>query len=111
MNFLVDIVKALPEFPAIARCAASGAPMAVTGLSHIHKAAVVLALCHTAKRPALLLCGDEGEYSRFAEDLTAMGLAAAVYSGRDLAFRPVECVSREFEQQRESVLCGMMEGL
>ena len=110
MNFLVDVFESLPEFGVVTRCAAARTPMAVTGLSHIHKAALLFALCRTAKHPALLLCGDEGECSRFLEDLTAMGLKAAVFPARDLAFRPVEGVSREFEHQRLSVLCGMMKG-
>ncbi len=110
MNFLVDVFESLPEFGVVARCAAARAPMAVTGLSHIHKAALLFALCRRAKRPPFLLCGDEGECSRFLEDLTAMGLKAAVFPARDLAFRPVEGVSREFEHQRLSVLCGMMKG-
>lgn len=86
-------------------------PLGVTGLSHIHKAHLIHALCDDEDRRAVVFVADEAEGTRIAEDLNTMqGGGAFLYPARDYSMRPTQGQSREFEQQRLGVLGHMMEG-
>jgi transcription-repair coupling factor (superfamily II helicase) len=85
-------------------------PMGVLGLSAVHKAQLLAALCETLPRRALLIAPDEMQAARLAEDLQTFGLRALLYPARDLAFRPAESRSREYEHQRLAVLDSMRNG-
>ena len=85
-------------------------PMGVLGLSHIHKAHFIHALCEEKKKKALVIVPDEANATRLQGDLSAMGTAAFVLPAADLSFRPTQAHSREYEQQRLGVLSAMLEG-
>ena len=92
-------------------------PAAVTGLSQIHKALFIHALCEDGGKPGarrgrktVVLTADEAEANRMVEDLRALGTNALVYPARELSLRRVETASREYEQQRLGVLAHVAEG-
>ncbi|MDR2525996.1 MAG: transcription-repair coupling factor [Oscillospiraceae bacterium] len=85
-------------------------PMGVLGLSAVHKAQLLAALCSALPRQALLVAPDEMLAARFADDLRTLGLRVHVYPARDLAFRPGESRSHEYEHQRLATLDAMRHG-
>ncbi|HZK38650.1 MAG TPA: transcription-repair coupling factor, partial [Clostridia bacterium] len=85
-------------------------PLGVLGLSHIHKANFILALCTDFSRKALVITPDEAQAARFVSDLTEMGANALLYPAKDFAFRSTEGQSREYEHSRLGVLGSMLEG-
>ena len=84
-------------------------PMGVLGLSPVHKAHVIAALCDTLPRCAVVITPDEAAATRLRDDLQAFGANAVFYPARDLALRPSESRSREFEHARLNALDSILE--
>ena len=111
MSCYSELWRGSPEFDTLLMNIRSRRlPMGVLGLSAVHKAQLLAALCETLPRRALLVAPDEMQAARLAEDLRAFGLRALLYPARDLAFRPAESRSREYEHQRLAVLDAMRNG-
>ncbi|MCL1951214.1 MAG: transcription-repair coupling factor [Oscillospiraceae bacterium] len=82
-------------------------PMGVLGLSPVHKAHLLGALCESLPRRAVVVAPDEMQASRLRDDLLAFGVKAVLYPARDLALRPAEVRSREYEHARLAALDAM----
>ncbi|MDR0532003.1 MAG: transcription-repair coupling factor [Oscillospiraceae bacterium] len=82
-------------------------PMGVLGLSPVHKAHLIAALCENLPRRALVVLPDEMQAARLRDDLQAFGARAVLYPARDLALRPSESRSREYEHRRLAALDAM----
>ncbi len=89
--------------------AAGQTPALVTGLGHIHRALLIGTLSVEYKTP-LVLTGDEADAAKLCEDLRAMGVEALLYPARDITFGVMTSSSREYEQQRLSVLGRLANG-
>ena len=85
-------------------------PMGILGLSAVHKAHYISALCETLDKSALVLCPDEGAATRLCEDLNAFAGGAVLYPARDIHLRSTESASREYEQQRIGSLSNTLNG-
>ena len=110
MKFLTRALAALPEMQELEQAVNAGRlPAAVTGLSAVHKAALLRTLCARTGRRALVLTGDEREAQRLADDLAAMGMRPLVYPLRDFNFRDTAGSSHEYEHQRLQVLSRLLE--
>ncbi|MCI8497650.1 MAG: transcription-repair coupling factor, partial [Clostridiales bacterium] len=111
MNFYLSILQHSKDFSALSQGVSAGrAPLAVTGLSGVHKAHFAAALCLSLKRKALFLLPDETECARMQGDLRQMGINAVQFPARTLSLRAVEGASREYELARLGVLARMMRG-
>ncbi len=109
MNFLKAGMHKLPEYMQLRQAVESNVlPAVATGLSGIHKAAIINALVKDTNQTALLLAADEAEAQRICQDFTAMGLRSFIYPIRDFTFRNVESASREYEHQRIQVLSRIL---
>ena len=109
MNFLKAGMHKLPEYMQLRQAVESNAlPAVATGLSGIHKAAIINALVQDTNKTALFLAADEAEAQRICQDLTSMGLRSFIYPARDFTFRNVESASREYEHQRIQVLSRIL---
>jgi len=84
-------------------------PMGVLGLSPVHKAHLLCALCESLPRRALVVAPDEPQATRLRDDLLAFGVKAVLYPARDLALRPAEVRSREYEHARLAALDAMQQ--
>ncbi|MDR2647507.1 MAG: transcription-repair coupling factor [Oscillospiraceae bacterium] len=83
-------------------------PLGVLGLSPVHKAHLLAALCEILPRKALLIAPDEQQARRMLDDLRTFGMRAMLYPARDLALRAGESRSREYEHQRIAVLSTLL---
>ncbi len=111
MNILYKGLSGLATFNSLcADIRAGRIPATVTGLAHIHKTHFISTICKTLNRRAVLLVADEAEAARVCEDAAAFGLHSLLLPARDLSLRSMESASREYEQQRLSVLAKMSAG-
>ena len=87
-------------------------PLLATGLSNIHKAHYIYSLCRDLGQQALVLAPNEPTALRLCEDLNALfgREAALLFPARELVFRTVESVSREYEHTRLGVLQRILTG-
>ena len=85
-------------------------PLALSGLSAVHRACVGAALRQDTGRPLVLVCADEGEAGRLAGDLGAfLDREVPVLPGRDLQFHP-GAASRQWEHRRVELLSALARG-
>ena len=98
------LLKATPEYQKIAASFAKPGPAALFGLPPAGRALLYAALQKDLGRVLCIVTPGEAEATHFADDLKALGLAAAVFPPRDFMLRPVEGAGREYEYRRLSVL-------
>lgn len=111
MKFISNTLKHWPEYAAVSRSVKEGAtPVAVTGISGIHKCCIAAALCGELSKKALLIAADEAEAQRFCEDLYALGRKPAMYPIRDFGFRDTAGNSHEYERLRIEALSKITDG-
>ena len=112
MKLLTQILSGVPEFPRLlAALDSGGCPAAVSGLSAVHRAHFAAGIWQQTGRPVVLLCADETEADRLAEDLTAFtGQAVRRLSDRDFTFHNAAVVSRQWEHRRLSALRALAAG-
>ncbi|MBQ2677249.1 MAG: transcription-repair coupling factor [Clostridia bacterium] len=108
MEFLRNALRNTTEYQTVAGAVGlNRVPVMATGLSRVHKANMIDTLPVDTNRRALVVVADEGEAQRLQEDLLAMGRKSMVFPSRDLCFRAIEGVSREFERSRIGVLSAL----
>ena len=112
MKLLTQILSGVPEFPRLlAALDSGGCPAAVSGLSAVHRAHFAAGIWRQTGRPVVLLCADETEAGRLAEDLTAFtGQAVRRLSARDFTIHNAAVVSRQWEHRRLSALWALAAG-
>ena len=111
MSGFSNILKGNIEYESIKNAIDTGrVPMGVIGLTPVHKAHYISALCDDMGKKALIICPDEGSAAKMCDDLNVMSGGAYVYPARDFNFRPMDTQSREFEQRRIGVLSKMLTG-
>jgi len=110
MDFFSDIIYRLPEYKSLEKAVADNRSSAATGLTGIHKANVITALCRHLSKKALVLVGEEQEAVQLMSDTAAMGLNALFYPIRDFSFREMTGKSREYEHKRLMVLSNVLKG-
>ena len=105
----------LKDFAEICDSFGSGrTPMLASGLSGIHKAHFIYAITQIIERQGLVITPDEPSALRICEDINAFfgpdhQQMAFYYPARELTYRDVEGVSREYEHARLKVL-GLLSG-
>ena len=104
------LLTAAPEFEKISAAFSAPGPSALFGLPPSGRVLLYAALQKELGRVLCILTAGEAEATHFAEDLTALGLSAAVFPPRDLMLRPVEGAGREYEYRRLSVLGALAGG-
>lgn len=111
MTGFSNILKGTIEYESIKNAIESGRlPMGVIGLSQVHKAHYISALCESIGKTALIVCHDEGTASKLCDDLNALSGGAYLYPARDFSFRSADNKSHEFEQKRIGVLSRILDG-
>lgn len=95
-------------------------PLAVSGLSSIHKAqlALIISTLSEESAPLLIITDDEAGAKRICDDINEMyavsrnenETAAYIYPAKDITLARVESVSKEYEYQRLCVLARLIDG-
>ena len=98
------------EYKNLAAALAKPGALALFGLPAAGRAQVYAALCRTLDKPLCIVTPGEAEATRFAADLTALGVEAAVFPARDYLLRPIEGAGREYEYRRLGVLGALVGG-
>ena len=106
MKELLHILDRVPEFGSLLTALDSGAcPAAVSGLAAVHRAHFAAGLRAKAGRPVVVVCPDEGEAQRLAEDLHAFtGEFVLTLPSREFTFHDAAVVSRQWEHRRLAAL-------
>ena len=112
MKHLLEKLMTLPEAgELLRRIEGGGCPVAVTGLQPVQRACLGAAAAQAAGRPAVFLCGDEGEARQLAGDLEALtGLPPVTLFAREWQLRPGAVASRDWERGRLAALYAMARG-
>ena len=98
------------EYEKLAHALSAPGACALFGLPGSGRAMVYAALARSTGRFLCIVTPGEAEATRFAGDLNALGVAAAVFPARDYVLRPIEGTAREYEYRRLSVLGDIVGG-
>ena len=111
MNKLNEALAALPEVRELLLSLDAGtSPIAVSGLSGVHRAQLTAAVRHKTQRPLLIVCADENEANRMAGDLhELLGEDVSLLFAREWQLRDRVFASHGWEQQRIGSLCSLAE--
>ena len=110
MSAFTALLKNSTEFLRLSDDLLQGkSPLGLLGLSGVHKAHWIAAICEALGKKALILCPDEAHANKLCADLNTFSKNAALYPARDFHFRSTDTCSREFEQQRIGVLSNILD--
>ncbi len=98
------------EYAKLAQALGGPGACALFGIPGAGRALVYAALSQALDRPLCIVTPGETEATRFAGDLNALGVAAAVFPARDYVLRPIEGTAREYEYRRLAVLGDLVGG-
>ena len=112
MKQLGAALAALPEVRELLLSLDAGAsPIAVSGLSSVHRAQLSAAVRQKMQRPLLVVCADENEANRMAGDLhELLGEEVSLLFAREWQLRDRVSASHGWEQQRIGTLCRLAAG-
>ena len=109
------LLRALLNIPEVAEAAGhiqeGQTPVAITGLSPVHRAQIAAALALQTRRPLVMVCAEEAEATRLAGDLQALtARRPQTLFGSELYVRPGAVTSREWEHRRIAALYDLAQG-
>ncbi len=111
MKFLHQILKNSAPYKALRNDVKNGyLPVVTSGLSGIHKAALVSGLAIDTKQKILLITRDEASATEISNDLNALGTVSAVFPVKDFCFKDMLGRSNEYEQRRINTLSKVFDG-
>ena len=113
MNFLQifrEVIEDLGAFKELKHAISNGMyPCAVTGVSGIHKAQIILGMA-TESSPVLVIAEDEATARRLSSDINEMAgeNISIFYPAKDFNFAKIDSISREYEHQRIEALSKIL---
>lgn len=111
MNLFIQSFSELAGFKSIRQALDKNiSPVSVTGVSHIHRAQLILSL--TGDREVLVVTGTEAESKKLCDDINTMSgeETAVLFPSKEPVFTPVEGVNHEYEFMRISALSKALSG-
>lgn len=112
-HLFTKLLQQHPDFPTICQGISQGRfPLNIVGLSAVHKANMVAALCDKYQKTAVVLTPDEPTGRRLCDDLKTMcgEDSAAFFPMREFCFRDVDSTSHEYEHERLNLLGRAVQG-
>ena len=97
MNFINDVLKNDSDYKALlSDCQKSRLPTLCTGLSSVHKAAIISALySHTSQKIAVIT-PDEASADALHQDLLSLKVNAVNFPSRDYCLSDIKGYSKEY---------------
>lgn len=83
-------------------------PQGLLGVSGVHKALVIHALCENTGKRAFVITPDEAAAGKMVDDLVSLGTSAQLLPAKDISFISDQTRSREYEQQRVGALANWL---
>ncbi len=112
MLALSDALKQNKDFAMLLQKLDAGeCPIALSGLSAVHKAHIIAAVRMITKKQIVCIYADELDARRAARDIEVMcGEAPHILPALERSFHDVDSVSHEFEHERIATLKAMADG-
>ncbi len=111
MKFLSDVLFCDGDYKTLlSDCQTGLKPLLCTGLSNVHKAAVISALKTHLKQKIAVITPDEATAEGLKDDLVSMSLDAVVFPSRDYCLRDIAGYSKEYEHKRTDTLSKLLDG-
>ena len=111
MQFLNDILRCEADYKSLLNCVKKNElPVAASGLSHIHKAAITSALSEHQNKKILLITDDEASANTITDDLLSLGVNARNLPLRDYNLAKLKGISKEYEHKRIDTLSKVLDG-
>ncbi len=85
-------------------------PFAATGLSLIHKTAIISAIKEMSERKITVITKDEAEALDFISDFTSFGIKTVHFPLRDYCIGEISGYSKEYEHIRTDTLSKLLDG-
>ncbi len=101
MEALLQALRAIPEYTALAEAVSKGQSAAVTGIGQINRSHLIAGLRRDCSRPLVLIVQDDIAAKRLQGELKAFsGQEAPILPNRELTLYDSAVVSRSWEQKR-----------
>jgi len=111
MKFLTEALCRDPDFSAVLKnTQKSHKPFVCTGLSTIHKAAVLSAISEKTGQKITVITEDEASANELLNDVKALGLKAVNFPLRDYCLGALSGYSKEYERKRTDTLSIVLDG-
>ena len=112
MLALTECLKHNKDFSALLQKLEAGeCPIAISGLSAVHKAHIISAVRMITKKPVVCIYADELDARRAARDISVMcGEEARILPALERSFHDVDSASHEFEHERIAALKALADG-
>ena len=107
---MFEIFKHTAEYKRLQTALQTPGAAALFGMPLVAHARILRELAADGGRSLLVVTPGEAEATRFAQDLEALGMPAAVFPPRDFLLRPIEGAGREYEYRRLAVLGDLVGG-
>ena len=107
---MFEIFKHTAEYKRLQTALQTPGAAALFGMPPVAHARLLRELAEENGQSLLVVTPGEAEATRFAQDLEALGLPAAVFPPRDFLLRPIEGAGREYEYRRLAVLGDLVGG-
>ena len=112
MQFFAATFEQLTAYRELVRSQQEGVtPVSFTGVSQIHKAHLLTALCRE-NAPVLVVTAEETEARRLCDDINAMldETAAWMFPAKEVVLTPVEGITTAYEHARIAALTALRTG-
>ncbi len=111
MKIINDVLKCDGDYKNLLDdCEKGRLPILCTGLSNVHKATVVSALCSHQKRKIVVITPDEATADSMLNDLLSLEVKAVNFPSRDYCLCNMQGYSKEYEQKRIDTLSKLLGG-
>ena len=111
MEFLSKILNTNSDYKTLIDDVKNGRlPVALSGLSQIHKAVIAYGLSGGTGKKIVVITPDEAAATEMQGDLSAMGKKAVLFPVRDYCFTDAVGYSREYEHKRIDTLSALSDG-
>lgn len=111
MEFINKVLAKDPDFATLLKdIEMERLPLACTGLSFIHKAAVLSSIYSFTKRKIAVITETEAAANELAADASVLGLRTLTFPLRDYCLGNLSGYSKEYEHKRTDTLSALADG-
>lgn len=111
MKFLNEILLTEPDYATLLKDVQKNRlPIAATGLSLVHKSAVISAMFEHTKKRIAVITPDESTANQISDDLKELGIKNLNFPYRDYCLGEISGYSKEYEHKRTDTLSKLLDG-